>query len=196
MTSLDKFQALDVTARESFLSALGMFRELDAAYREKINTLSVEEHSKKAVVSAQPLPPMSQKAERLRERIALDIWEPTTRRDLVDRLTNLVVNRIATARDLQRAVVDAKKRRDVYERTGGRDGVETIWKALGYWAKCRYEEAGFEWTATSSILEPCPYKSVTTPKEEEQPKEEEKLTYEETKAALDEARRNLLKRSR
>ena len=196
MTSLDKFQTLDVNVRESFLSALGMFRELDAAYRVKINDLSAEVTSKKVVVDTQTSAPMSKNAERLRERIALDIWEPTTRRDLVDRLTNLVVNKIATARDLQRAVVDAKKRRDVYERTGGRDGVETLWKALGYWAKCRYEEAGFEWTATSSILENCPFKSVQTPKDEEQPKEEEKLTYEETKAALDEARRNLLKRSR
>lgn len=196
MTSLDKFQTLDINARESCLSALGMFRELDADYRVKINALPAEVPSENAVVRAQPSAPMSEKAERLRERIALDIWEPTTRRDLVDRLTNLVVNRIATARDLQRAVVDAKKRRDVYERTGGRDGVETLWKALGYWAKCRYEEAGFEWTATSSILEPCPHKSVTAPKDEEQPAEEEKLTYEETKAALDEARRNLLKRSR
>ena len=189
MTALEKFNALGDT-RETFLTALGLFRELESQYAARMGAFTPNAESRNANA------PSDDKKSRLRSRIARDIWEPTTRRELVDRLTNLVVNKIATARDLQRAVVDAKKRRDVYERTGGRDGVETIWKALGYWAKCRYEEAGFEWTATSSILEPCPYKSVTAPKDEEQPKEEEKLTYEETKAALDEARRNLLKRSR
>ena len=110
MTTLERFQSLDVKARESFISALGMFRELDAACRAKIN---------------------AQKTETSSERIALDIWEPTTRRELVDRLTNLVVNRIATSRDLERAIVDAKRRRDVYERTGGRDGVERTQPANG-----------------------------------------------------------------
>lgn len=194
MTSLDKFQTLDINARESFLSALGMFHELDAAYRAKINALLAEVPSENAVVSAQPSAPMSEKAERLRERIARDIWEPTTRRELVDRLTDLVVKGAVSARELERAIKDATRRRSTYEKTGGRDGVETIWKALGYWAKCVYETHGMIWSPTSSELEPCPYKNQSAPTEE--PEEKSKLlTYEETREALDKARRELAMRS-
>ncbi|MDO5749433.1 MAG: hypothetical protein Q4Q42_07345 [Planctomycetia bacterium] len=96
MTTLEKFQSLDVKARESFISALGMFRELDASCRAKINAQKTETSSESDVDNDLPFAPTSKKSERLRERIALDIWEPTTRRELVDRLTNLVVNRIAT----------------------------------------------------------------------------------------------------
>lgn len=131
MTTLEKFQSLNVKARESFISALGMFRELDAPYRAKINAQKTETSSESDVDNDLPFAPTSKKSERLRERIALDIWEPTTRRELVDRLTNLVVNRIVTSRDLERAIVDAKRRRDVYERTGGRDGVERTQPANG-----------------------------------------------------------------
>lgn len=47
MTTLERFQSLDVKARESFISALGMFRELDAAYRAKINAQKTETSSRK-----------------------------------------------------------------------------------------------------------------------------------------------------
>ena len=78
------------------MTTLEKFQSLDASCRAKINAQKTETSSESDVDNDLPSMPTSKKSERIRERIAPDIWEPTTRRELVDRLTNLVVNRIAT----------------------------------------------------------------------------------------------------
>lgn len=187
MTTLEKFNALG-DSRETFLTALGLFRELEEEYSAQMGAFTPNAESRNANA------PSDDKKSRLRSRIARDIWEPTTRRELVDRLTDLVVKGVVSARELERAIKDATRRRSTYEKTGGRDGVETIWKALGYWAKCVYESHGMNWSPTSSELEPCPYKNQSATTEE--PEEKSKLlTYEETREALDKARRELAMRS-
>ena len=187
MTALEKFNALGDT-RETFLTALGLFRELESQYAARMGAFTPNAESRNANA------PSDDKKSRLRSRIARDIWEPTTRRELVDRLTDLVVKGVVSARELERAIKDATRRRSTYEKTGGRDGVETIWKALGYWAKCVYETHGMIWSPTSSELEPCPFKTQSAPTEEPEEKSE-LLTYEETREALDKARRELAMRS-
>ena len=187
MTTLEKFNALGDT-RETFLTALGLFRELESQYAARMGTFTPSAESRNANA------PSDDKKSRLRSRIARDIWEPTTRRELVDRLTDLVVKGVVSARELERAIKDATRRRSTYEKTVGRDGVETIWKALGYWAKCVYETHGMIWSPTSSELEPCPFKSQSATTEEPEEKSE-LLTYEETREALEKARRELAMRS-
>lgn len=85
MTSLEKFQSLDVNVRESFLSALGMFRELDAAYRTKAEAAApTPAQGIRAPVRLTESAPVgrsessndsvdAKRTARLRERIALDI---------------------------------------------------------------------------------------------------------------------------
>lgn len=187
MTTLEKFNELG-DIREKALTALWLFRELESLYAARMGAFTPNAESRNANA------PSDDKKSRLRARIARDIWEPTTRRELVDRLTDLVVKGVVSARELERAIKDATRRRSTYEKTGGRDGVETIWKALGYWAKCVYETHGMIWSPTSSELEPCPFKNQSAPTEEPEEKSE-LLTYEETREALDKARRELAMRS-
>lgn len=96
------------------------------------------------------------RAGRLRDLVVRKCYEPELRRELVDRLVLIVVRGWATAKELETAVVNAKKKRAVWEATDGLRGREFMWQTLAKWAKGVYSREGEVWTQTDPAIEPPP----------------------------------------
>ncbi len=94
----------------------------------------------------------------LRKQIALDMWEPSTNPDLIDRVVALILLGVGGTKgsDVKSMIAKAKEARDRFERTDGRFGRERIWESVCYQTKRIYETNGWTWTPTRLGSEPRP----------------------------------------
>lgn len=92
----------------------------------------------------------------LRAMIARQIWEPTTRADLVDRISKAIAAGWISESEWRRAREEARRAVDCYRATDGRSGSQFMWKPLGAWCKEIYAAHGQEWTPTRAGNEPKP----------------------------------------
>lgn len=97
-----------------------------------------------------------EKATRLRELIVRKCYEQELRRELVDRLVLIVARGWATTKELENAIISAKKKRAVWEATDGAKGREFMWQTLAKWGKGVFAREGVTWTQTDAALEPPP----------------------------------------
>ncbi len=92
----------------------------------------------------------------LRECVARQIWEPTTRADLVDRIAKAIAAGWISVPEWRRAREEARRAVDCYRATDGRSGAQFMWKPLGAWCKEIYAAHGQQWAPTRPGREPDP----------------------------------------
>ena len=95
-------------------------------------------------------------AQRLRAKLARDIYEPGIHAQLIDRAVLAVAAGIATCKELKAAVNAAKENLRLYKVTNGFKGAATLWRSFALSVKSWYDAAGFAWTATDWRREPQP----------------------------------------
>lgn len=95
-------------------------------------------------------------AQRLRAKLARDIYEPGLHAQLIDRAVLAVAAGIATCKELKAAVKAAKENVRLYQITNGFKGAATLWRTFALAVKSWYDAAGFAWTATDWRREPQP----------------------------------------
>ena len=96
------------------------------------------------------------KVQRLRRKIARDLYEPGLHAGLVDRATAAVVARIASTNELAAAIRYAKEERRRAETTNGFRGNPIVWRSFAPFVKSWFDEAGYRWTPTDNRRERVP----------------------------------------
>ena len=96
------------------------------------------------------------KVQRLRRKIARDLYEPGLHAGLVDRATAAVVARIASTNELAAAIRYAKEERRRAETTNGFRGNPVVWRSFAPFVKSWFDEAGYSWTPTDNRRERVP----------------------------------------
>lgn len=96
------------------------------------------------------------KVQRLRRKIARDLYEPGLHAGLVDRATAAVVARIASTNELAAAIRYAKEERRRAETTNGFRGNPVVWRSFAPFVKSWFDEAGYRWTPTDNRRERVP----------------------------------------
>ena len=96
------------------------------------------------------------KVQRLRRKIARDLYEPGLHAGLVDRATAAVVARIASTNGLAAAIRYAKEERRRAETTNGFRGNPVVWRSFAPFVKSWFDEAGYRWTPTDNRRERVP----------------------------------------
>lgn len=96
------------------------------------------------------------KLERLRAALVTKIWEPMLRTDLVDRIVYLIAHGFVSFTEFEKYVEQAKKARDLFEKTDGLKGSSNMWGKLASVCRRFYEKNNLEWSPTNGPFEPMP----------------------------------------
>ena len=96
----------------------------------------------------------AEKAARLRDKLARDLWEVNLKAELLDRAIELYKAGVVTAEEIRAAVAKADDERAAYEKTGR--GVNAKWKSFAAAVKGWYNRAGWMWSPCLGPSEPKP----------------------------------------
>lgn len=129
---------------------------------------------------------------KLRSIIVADMWEPDLRRELVDRIVDLVDFGDVSASEVKKQIAAAKEKKNLFRSTSGEKGRESVWQTMATWVRRQWESKGLEWRRTSMDLEPMPTKKQQRQEDDKQDSGD-RLSEEETHAFIAQAFERLKK---